>query len=259
MQDQNVRTNAALVLAKIGSQESVIALIQTLHENATLASESQFFQNLAARSIRAIREPEGIGALAYILTGQQESIITNQLSVLLTKIMTKAIISYADKENVAYEITQQYWKTQNPEIQKAIIALNHPQTLALLAIDAKVSGDASLQNNVMQKLIENPHSDSLDALMSLVKDNQNTELPTQITQWTQKHIGTNWQEHLIDYLSNPQASAAQREIAVVSLKNIIQIPNLVSQQKNLQIQQALNKYQQQSSEKYNSVISVIAQ
>lgn len=245
MQSETLRTNAALVLAKIGSQESVIALIQSLHENSALASEASILQKITSKAIHAISEPEGIGALAYVLTDQQEGIAAKQLAPLLKNDMTKAIASYTDKGSVAYEITKQYWNTQNPTVQKAIVGLNHPQTLALLAMDAEELGNSALKNNMMQKLLANASGDSLDSLMSLVQGDkeQDIELSTQIKQWTQAHVNTDWQGHLIDYLSNPEKSTAQREIAATSLKNIIQTPNLVSKQESLQIQQILNKYQ----------------
>ena len=182
--------------------------------------------------------------MASILTGQHAKIIANQLSYDLATNMTKAIASYSDKDSVAYEITKQYWATQNQEIQKAIIELNHPQTLALLAMDAKDSGDVSLQNNVMEKLTANAHGDSLDALMSLVQNdpNQIAELSTQIKQWTKDHINTDWQGHLIDYLSSPTSSTEQRIIAAESLNNILKTPDLVSGQESAQIQDALTKF-----------------
>ena len=243
-QYENVRANAALILAKIGSENSVISLIQSLHENSEFTSEDNILQRITSQAISAINDPEGIGALASILTGQQAKIIANQLSYDLATNMTKAIASYSDKDSVAYEITKQYWATQNPEIQKAIINLNHPQTLALLAIDAKDSGDFLLQNNVMEKLTSNAHGDSLDALMSLVQNdpNQYAELSAQINQWTKDHINTDWQGHLIDYLSSPTASTEQRIIAAESLSNILKTPDLVSVQESTQIQEALNKF-----------------
>jgi len=240
--NKDLRTKAALVLAKIGTQQSVVALIESFYEYFAIASETRVLQKIASKSISAIYEPEGVAALAAMLTGQQEGLAANQLPSSLVKTMTKAIAFYADKNSLAYELTKQYWATQNPEVQNAIIELNHPQTLALLAMDARESGDFSLQNSVMEKLAENGQSESLDALMTLAKNsNQDTELQTQINEWTQAHINTDRQGHLIDYLSNPEASAEQREIAAQSLENIIQIPELVSQQDYVEIQTALNK------------------
>ena len=50
MQDENVRTNAALILAKMGSKESVILLIQSLHENSAFTSEDNILQRITSQA-----------------------------------------------------------------------------------------------------------------------------------------------------------------------------------------------------------------
>ena len=243
--DKELRTNAALVLAKIGSHESIVALIQSLNKKTIQISETKLLQKIASESISAIYDPAGIGALAYVLTGQQDGITPNRLPAFLVSEMNNAMVSFSDKNGVAYEITKQYWNTQDSQIQENIINLNHPQTLAALAIEAEASGDFVLQKNVIGKLTASPNSDNLDALMSIAQktSSQDAELSAKIDEWTQANIQTDDSAgHLIDYLSNPDVSEKQREIAVELLTDITQNQNLLSEQENILIQEALNKY-----------------
>ena len=242
--DKELRSNAAFVLAKIGTRESIVALMQSLNKKTTSKSEKEFLQKISSESISAIYEPKGIGALAYVITGQQKGMIVNKLPTTLVSNMNNAIASFSDKNGVAFEISKQYWDTKNESIQKAIIDLNHPQTLAALALDAKETGDMLLQKNVLEKLATNPNSDNLDALMSITQKNsdQDAEISAKLNEWTQSHIQTDREGHLIDYLSNSDFSEKQRELAAELLTNITKNPDLLSPQENSQIQEALNKY-----------------
>lgn len=243
--NKELRTNAAFVLAKIGTQESVIALMQSLNKKIAPKSEKEILQKILSGSISAIYEPEGIGALAYILTGQQKGMMANRLPATLISNMNNAITTFSDKNGLAYEIGKQYFSTQNSNIQKAIIEIAPPQTLAALAVEAKATGDTLLQRNILEKLSSNPNSESLDALMSVAQKNlqdQDAEITEKLNEWTQNNFKTDRDGHLIDYLSNPDVSEKQREIAAELLTNITKNPDLLSEQENMQIQEALNKY-----------------
>lgn len=242
--DRDLRTNAALVLAKIGTRESVIALIHSLNKRRMPDYETKLLQEITSKSIYTIDNVEGISSLAYVLTGQKTGISPDNLPEFLANEMYSAITFFNDKNAVAAEIAKQFWGTNNVEIKNAIIELEHPQTLANLAIDAEKTGDIFLQKNLIERLSTSSNNDSLDALMLLTEKtaNQNADVFAKLDEWTQNHVKTDRDGHLVDYLSNPDVSEKQREIAAELLTNITKNPDLLSPQENLQIQEALNKY-----------------
>lgn len=245
--DQKIRKNAAFALAKMGVSQSVTALVESLHDGEMTGITTGLSKQTVNKVFRAIQDPEGISALAYILTGQHNELPITELSDALKSTMNKAIMNFSDRQSVAYELTKQYWNTENADVKQAIVDLNHTETLALLAHDSAAYNDNAMQNELIETLSKNGKIETLDSLMALAKKDLvvQPELQAKLDEWTQATNSVVLHDHLVDYLSNPETSVAQRQIAADLLRNIMENPDMIQNSvEGEKISNALNKYQQ---------------
>lgn len=216
---QDVADKIALgrILMQSGTQANTLLLVNAILD-AYLREEHDLKDGLI-QALADAQTPESAVALTAVLTGDLVDLDFQQLPEELQYAIQKAIRLNPNGEVTGQMLVARYNSQPSPEIVERLQDVRHPVMISLLAKEAYESGDISRVEQLMDLLSTTNDLRNLDSLILLTENNVMPldEANRRAYKWVNDHSGNFDHDHYAVYLSDFDASPAQRSIAAFAL------------------------------------------
>ena len=134
-------------------------------------------------------------------------LVSNQNTpMLLQDALINNINETSDRSKVALDIASQFNASNDPMVREKLLAINHPESLAQLHVQAIEQGNNELINRTLEQLKSNPSRFTLNTMLSLLHKskldpNENTQIVDAVHQLANRQLSG----YRLDYIENQLA------------------------------------------------------
>jgi len=216
--DNQLRFYAAQALIKSGDGEAAMLVLKEIMNANSL--ELPELEDGLKQAFVQLDSVEAVNTLITVLLDEQALDSDAPIPDDIEYMVSKVIINMSDRQDVAYNLAQEYHNASTPEEKERLLTIGHPEMNALLVVDAYKENNVEQANKLYNRLVKLDDPAVIDGMMLIAK-NQDMfpleDIAGYTYDWVSEHKNDTTLSMLVNYISDFDSTSEERVIAAYGI------------------------------------------